>query len=255
MSRKAFFISELLPSVLQVAREAGALIMKNYNTNQYVDRKEDASPVTEADRAADRLIVSRLQSLAYMFPVVSEEGDQPDVSQADYFWLVDPLDGTKSFIRGSGYFTVNIALIGKEKLPVLGVIYDPVHDCMYWGTEEGVYREQNGIKEHIQCRIAEEGVVALVSHSHLDERTERYLATQHVMQRIPCASSIKFCWLAEGRADIYPRFGPTMEWDTAAGHAILLAAGGHMVTPEGLPFLYGKPGFRNGYFIASGRNA
>ncbi len=228
--------------------------MTHYQSGQTVDKKADASPVTEADRAADRLIVAKLQPLTPVFAVVSEEGEKPDVAQYDYFWLVDPLDGTKSFVRGNGYFTVNIALIDNQtKLPVFGVIYEPVHETMYYGTSAGAFRIDKGAKQATPIKVRAPGSVleALVSHSHLDPTTDAYLVQKKIGNRIPCASSIKFCWLAEGKADLYPRFGPTSEWDTAAGHAILLAAGGTMTTPEGEPFIYGKPDFRNGNFIAN----
>jgi 3'(2'), 5'-bisphosphate nucleotidase len=212
-----------------------------------VDRKEDASPVTEADRAADRLIVASLKILTPELPIVSEEGEKPDVAGARHFWLVDPLDGTKSFIRGTGYFTVNIGLI-ENGVPVLGVVYDPVNDRMYRGSEEGAFCNDKPIR----ARPMRTPPTAFISHSHINHATQDYLEARGVTERIPCASSIKFCFLAEGKADLYPRFGPTMEWDTAAGHAVLLAAGGKVVTPEGAPFTYGRAGFLNGSFIASG---
>lgn len=258
MTRKALFIPDLLPSLLPVAYQAGIGIMQHYKMGRTVDRKDDQSPVTEADREADRLIVKALKMLS-SFPIVSEEGEKPDVSQADYFWLVDPLDGTKSFIRGSGYFTVNIGLIDNAtQLPVAGIIYDPAHKTMYYGSGAQAFRRQGDEDAkpiHVH-RANDEKRIAIVSHSHLNTQTEEYLRTLATpTERIPCASSIKFCWLAEGRADLYPRFGPTMEWDTAAGHAILLAAGGNMQTPENQPFTYGKKGFLNGNFIATGADA
>jgi 3'(2'), 5'-bisphosphate nucleotidase len=252
--RKAFSADELIPTLLDTAREAGALIMSHYRMGHAVARKDDASPVTEADRAADRLIVARLRQLAPSFPTVSEEGEKPDVAGVKHFWLVDPLDGTKSFIRGTGCFTVNIGLI-EHGVPVLGIVYDPVADAMYWGTASGAFcAHRGGAATPICARAPQEGrQAAFISHSHLNRATEDYLVTRAIEERIPCASSIKFCFLAEGKADLYPRFGPTMEWDTAAGHAVLTAAGGRVVTPEGEPFLYGKAGFLNGNFVASGR--
>lgn len=251
MSYQEIFLPELLPSVASLARAAGELVMRHCKTDGTVTRKADASPVTEADRAADRLIVTGLKTLTPAVVTVSEEGDKPDVSGKEYFWLIDPLDGTKSFIRGSGYFTVNIALI-RRKVPVLGIIYDPANNAMYGGMENSAFCEQGDAAKPIRVRTPGTALTALVSHSHLNKVTEDYLAAHNIHERIPCASSIKFCWLAEGKADLYPRFGPTMEWDTAAGHAILLAAGGRMMTADGKPFLYGKPGFANGDFIASG---
>lgn len=253
MSRKALFTDNQITSLLQTAQDAGRLIMEYYQKGHAVDHKDDASPVTEADRSADRLIVAALKALAPAIPIVSEEGEKSDVTGAEYFWLVDPLDGTRSFIRGTGYFTVNIGLIANG-IPMLGIIYDPVHETMYWGNESNAFRRnknESAIPIHIRER-PKAGGTALISHRNINELTEQYILSQGIADRIPCASSIKFCILAQGDADIYPRFDPTMEWDTAAGHAILHAAGGRMITPEGAPFLYGKPGFLNGNFVALG---
>lgn len=240
----------LLPQVIELARIAGKEIMAHYKAGQAVYRKDDNSPVTEADRLANCIIVDELKILTPSIAVVSEEGEKPEVPETGYFWLVDPLDGTRSFIRGSGYFTVNIALVKDKQDPILGVIYDPVNGDMYYGDMDGAFHERNRNIRQIHVKGAIPPVSALVSHSHLDMATENYLIANNIRERIPCASSIKFCMLADGKADIYPRFGPTMEWDTAAGHAILRAAGGDMKTPDGKPFLYGKKGFLNGDFIA-----
>lgn len=226
--------------------------MSYQKTASVLYKKEDFSPVTEADREADTLIVGALRTLTPDIPVVSEEGEKPDVSQAPYFWLVDPLDGTKSFLRGKGYFTVNVGLIENRKNPVLGVIYDPANKAMYYGSAQGAFREYNGAVEsmHVRKRQAQM-MTALISHSHLSKETEEYLQKQSITIQVPCASSIKFCMLAQGTADVYPRFGTTMEWDIAAGHAILNAAGGKLTMPDDQPFLYGKKDFVNGDFIAS----
>jgi 3'(2'), 5'-bisphosphate nucleotidase len=246
-------LPRILPQAIAAARVAGAYIMTRYRAGNEVSHKEDASPVTEADREADRIIVKALKEIAPDIPVVSEEGEKPDVSGAEYFWLVDPLDGTKSFIRGNGYFTVNIGLIRNRRDAALGVIYDPVNKAMYYGGAQGAFREQDGVVEQIHARKRGNPMAALISHSHTNAATEAYLLQHYIDKRIPCASSIKFCILAEGKADIYPRFGPTMEWDVAAGHAILAAAGGKITLPDGQPFLYGKPEFLNGNFIAMGQ--
>ena len=218
--------------------------------------KADESPVTEADQAADRLICAALKGLLPGVPVVSEEGDGRDIAGHDRFWLVDPLDGTKSFIRGGKNFTVNIALI-ENKLPVLGVITVPAQNKAYWGmTGAGAFRRmEGGTPEKIATRaLPHDGADVILSHSHISPETEVYLQQQVTVRgRTSAASSLKFCVLAEGEADLYPRFGTTMEWDTAAGHAILLAAGGRMTMPDGSAFLYGKPGFKNGDFLAWGR--
>lgn len=242
---------KIIPEVCDIACTAGSAIMSYYKADNIIYKKDDASPVTEADREADRIIVARLKAMAPDIPAVSEEGEKPDVSKTEYFWLVDPLDGTKSFIRGNGYFTVNIGLIKDRKNPVLGVIYDPVNNSLYYGSENGAFRKKNGITEQIHVRKRYNPMTAFISHSHINKATEDYLSANQISERIPCASSIKLCFLAEGKADIYPRFGTTMEWDIAAGHAILAAAGGKLIRPDGQPFVYGKDNFVNGNFIAS----
>jgi len=244
--------TETLPQLITLAEQAGELIMTHYKSGNEVFRKDDKSPVTIADRQADELISQRLKEIAPDILVVSEEGEKPDVSQAEFFWLVDPLDGTKSFIRGSGYFTVNIALINQDRIPVLGIIYDPVNKVSYWGSKDGAFKKENGAVVLINPQ-KDEVIKAFVSHSHLNQATEDYLNSQNITEKVPCASSIKFCFLAEGKADVYPRFAPTMEWDIAAGHAIILASGGKITTPEGKPFLYGKKDFLNGSFLAYAR--
>ncbi|HEU5046364.1 MAG TPA: 3'(2'),5'-bisphosphate nucleotidase CysQ [Rickettsiales bacterium] len=245
-------IETILPQVIDLARNAGLAIMERYRTEGTVYQKQDNSPVTEADRVADRIIVEGLKKITPDFPIVSEEGSKPDVSKSRYFWLVDPLDGTKSFIRGNGYFTVNIALVEGKDNPILGVIYEPVNQLMYYGSIKGAFKEAGGHVTPIRTKLKDAPEVAFVSHSHLNQATQDYLMQHRISVRVPCASSIKFCFLAEGKADVYPRFGPTMEWDIAAGHAILTAAGGKVVTPEGKPFQYGKEGFLNGNFLAIG---
>ncbi|MEI6730182.1 MAG: 3'(2'),5'-bisphosphate nucleotidase CysQ [Pseudomonadota bacterium] len=238
--------------IYELAEQAGDLIMTYYKTGTEVEQKSDKSPVTEADKAADRLISARLNEIAPEIMIVSEEGEKPNTGAEQYFWLVDPLDGTKSFIRGNGYFTVNIALI-KDKKPSIGVIYNPLDKVMYWGAEGQAFRRQNDLTTPIKVRSYEKSdIAAFISHSHINLATEDYLSARNITNRIPCASSIKLCFLAEGKADLYPRFGTTMEWDIAAGHAILEAAGGKIITPQDDDFLYAKQDFINGNFIAYG---
>ncbi|MEI7669651.1 MAG: 3'(2'),5'-bisphosphate nucleotidase CysQ [Pseudomonadota bacterium] len=243
----------LLPEIIAIARDAGKIIMNYYKTGIDVVKKSDASPVTEADKAADLYIVDKIKNLTPDYAIVSEEGNKPNVRNFDYFWLIDPLDGTKSFIRGSGYFTVNIALIDAARKPILGVIYEPISESMYYGSPNGAFLEQNGITKKIKVSNYIIASSALVSHSHLDHTTQEYLEKYNIEQKLSHASSIKLCFLAEGKADIYPRFGRTMEWDIAAGHAILNAAGGTILTPEDAQFVYGKETFQNGNFIAYGK--
>lgn len=242
-----------------LALEAGAAIMKVYNSGFTVETKSDDSPVTRADREAEVIIIAGLRKLSDKFPIVAEEaaaaGDIPDVV-GQPFWLVDPLDGTKSFINREPEFTVNIALIDAGR-PVLGVVYAPASRQLYWGSANGAFAESGGSQaKPIACRpVPEKGVVVAASSNHRSPADDAFLAKLDVKKEISIGSSLKFCLVATGRADIYPRFGPTMEWDTAAGHAVLRYAGGRVTHVDGAEFLYGKPGFRNTDFIAWGASA
>jgi 3'(2'), 5'-bisphosphate nucleotidase len=249
-------MSRLLPEIVALADRAGALILEHYRGDVAVRAKADASPVTVADEAAEALIVEGLTRLTPETPVVAEEtvagghvpelGDQP-------FWLVDPLDGTKEFLSRNGEFTVNIALIeGRE--PALGVVLAPALGKAWWGARvRGAMLRSAGKERAITARRRPpSGLIAVASRSHIDPATEAFLDRAGVAERISAGSSLKFCLIAEGRADLYPRFGTTMEWDTAAGHAVLSAAGGRVTTNDGGPFTYRKPGFRNPEFIAYG---
>lgn len=244
----------VLQEIGQIARDAGELILTFTIKPGEHQVKEDRSPVSAADLAANRYIEEKLLQLQPDIPIVSEEGDKPAVSAATpAFWLVDPLDGTKSYLRGKGEYSVNIGLI-ERGVPVLGTIYIPPLRQLYIGGPEGAFlQERDQPLTALRTRKpAADGIDAVVSHSHLDQETLDLLQKFTVRSRVSAASSLKFCRVAEGAADLYPRFGPTMEWDTAAGHAILLAAGGRMTNIDGSPFLYGKPSFKNPGFIAYG---
>lgn len=238
--------------IISLARQAGKLILEYYNTDYDVEVKTDNSPVTQADIAADKLICAGLQKLAPQIPIISEEGNKILPPNTKTFWLVDPLDGTKGFINKTGQFTVNIGLI-ENGAPTLGVIYIPTQDKMYWGYGDEAYLDG----APISCRKPPaEGLVVVASKSHNCAETEAYVAKLKVQKYAPAASSLKFCLLAEGAADLYPRYGTTMEWDVAAGHAILAAAGGVMTNPDGTEFQYDKPEFKNsGGFVAGGLNS
>lgn len=245
-----------LEALCRIAQEAGAAILHHYDQAIEFERKADASPVTVADIAAHHIIERGLLVLAPDIPVISEEHAQHVLPEgAQCFWLVDPLDGTKSFIRREGQFTVNIALV-EQGNPTLGVIFIPVTGELYWGdVARGAWRKRPG-EQDVQIYTREapaEGMAALVSRSHLDAPTQAFIDPLPVATRMSASSSLKFCRVAEGAADLYPRFGPTMEWDTAAGHAIVVAAGGRVQQPDGRTFVYGKPDFRNGPFVAWGK--
>ena len=254
--------AKLLAQVSGLARQAGAVVMAVYATGFAVRGKADASPVTEADERAEAVILAGLAALTPGIPVVAEEavagGVKPDVS-GGRFWLVDPLDGTREFISGNGEFTVNIALI-EHGLPVLGVVFAPAlggaGGRLFAGaTGQGAWVEDGQGQRAIRCRAPPaEGLTVLASRSHSNATAlQAFLSGRRVARLTNAGSSIKLCLLAEGKADLYPRHGRTMEWDIAAGHAVLVAAGGNVLTLDGHgPLGYGKPGFENPNFFACG---
>ena len=244
----------LLDAVANIARRAGALIMAVYATDFAVRGKADTSPVTEADERAETLIVSALLALDASVAVVAEEavaaGANPAVG--DWFWLVDPLDGTREFINRNGEFTVNIALVHRGR-PVLGVVLAPALGRLFAGAAgQGAYVEEGGTRRIIRCRsVPEAGLTVVASRSHGDAAAlDAFLAGRRVAALASAGSSLKLCLVAAGEADLYPRLGRTMEWDIAAGHAVLAAAGGQVTALDGSPLRYGKPGFENPHFVA-----
>jgi 3'(2'), 5'-bisphosphate nucleotidase len=251
---------ELATGIRQLALDAGAAIMEIYNTDFEVRGKKDDSPVTEADEKGEEIIIAGLKRLAPEIPIIAEEsvaaGKIPDISNSTQFWLVDPLDGTKEFINRNGEFTVNIALI-RDGQPAIGVVYTPAKGWLFVGAGPGqaTLEEDGGPAKTIQTRtIADDGMVAMVSRSHKSPETASYLDQHNVKDTKDAGSSLKFCVVARGEADIYPRLGRTMEWDIAAGHAVLACAGGKVTTIDGAPMQYGKPEFENPHFVAWGQN-
>ena len=255
-------LEALLAPLAALAREAGAVVMAVYATDFDVRGKGDASPVTEADERAEAVILAGLARLAPGIPVVAEEsvaaGRTPDVS-GGRFWLVDPLDGTREFVQRNGEFTVNIALV-EQGQPVLGVVLAPAvggpGGRMFTGAVGvGAWVDDAQGLRPITCRrVPEEGLTVVASRSHGDAAAlDAFLAGRRVARLANAGSSLKLCLLAEGAADLYPRHGRTMEWDIAAGHAVLAAAGGQVMAIDGLaPLRYGKPGFENPHFVAMG---
>ena len=245
----------LLDELVAVAERAGTVIMDHHGRAD-ARLKADQSPVTDADEAAEALIIAALNGLTPDTPVIAEEmmaGPVPAGKAEARFWLVDPLDGTREFLGGNGEFTVNIALI-EERRVTLAVVGAPARNLIYAsdGTRSWC-RRADGETVAIRTRQPPaSGMTAAMSRSHRDRASEVFLESLHVTDEIIGGSSLKFCLLAEGRADVYPRFGRTMEWDTAAGHGILEAAGGAVTEPDGGAFLYGKPGFVNPPFVAWG---
>ena len=246
--------TKLLEDISVAAREAGEAILELVRRGFEVETKTDRSPVTEADHAAELIILAALARAAPGVPVIAEEevaaGRIP--AHGDTYFLVDPLDGTKEFIRGGDDYTVNIGLIAKG-VPNLGVVYQPAIDRLWAGLAgRGAFLEEGGSRKEIHCRPLGEQRAAVASKSHYNQATDDYLAEAiGLCDHVSVGSSLKFCIVAEGQADIYPRLSPTSEWDTAAGHAVLLAAGGRVDGPDGGPLQYGKKAFLNLGFCAT----
>lgn len=258
-------LESLLSALPGIAHRAGRAIMEIYGSDFAVRGKADASPVTEADERAEQLILADLAVLAPDIPVVSEEDASrsglPDITQATpLFWLVDPLDGTREFVDRNGEFTVNVALI-ENGMPILGVVYAPAIEALYTAAEGiGAFFGDDRKRQRIRVRPSPpEGLTVLASRSHGDEAAlKNYLDSTgaKVAGILRSGSSLKLCLVAAGKADLYPRLGRTMEWDIAAGHAVLRAAGGRVCTLHGHELShelsYGKAGFENPHFVASG---
>ncbi len=251
--------ADLLAPLLEVVEAAGRETLRYYDAPATLT-KADGSPVTAADEAAERLILAALRALTPAIPAISEEEAAASLSPSivgDEFWLVDPLDGTREFIRRNGEFTVNIALIQAGR-PTLGLVHVPVTGVTYLAAGPGTAtrRTADGSRP-IAVRVPPAaGLTVIGSRSHgNDPEVDSFLATlgRAVAERRVAGSSLKLCLVAEGAADLYPRFGPTMEWDIAAGHAVLLGAGGRVDTLDGAPLGYGKPEYRNPNFAAYGK--
>lgn len=245
--------------LIEITRLAGQEIMNVYQKVDFkgvVSYKADDSPLTIADEASNEVIISKLKSLYPEIPIISEEGkDIPYAERKDYntFWLVDPLDGTKEFINKNGQFTVNIALI-KDQKPVAGFIYAPDLDTYYYGIlGEGAFKIEQGKVSKINVNNRDDNRIAVRSKSHPSPEEEIVLDEYKVVDSISVGSSLKFCMVAEGKADVYYRHGPTMEWDTAAGQAILEAAGGTVLKNTGPElFTYNKEDLLNSSFLGLG---
>ncbi len=249
--------ADLSREIGQVALRAGARILEIYGSDFAVESKSDQSPVTAADQAAEDIILEHLARLTPDYPVVAEEsvakGIVPQIDKSPY-WLVDPLDGTREFISRNGEFTVNIGLIVDQR-PLIGTVYAPVIGTLYCGLGAGGATKQMNADppQAISVRQPQpDGLRVVASRSHRDADTDAYLSELDVKDVVSAGSSLKFCTVAEGKADLYPRFGRTMEWDTAAGQAVLESAGGKVTTIDGQEFTYGKESFVNPGFIARG---
>ncbi|MDE2406660.1 MAG: 3'(2'),5'-bisphosphate nucleotidase CysQ [Xanthomonadaceae bacterium] len=250
-------LDALREGVIAIAHQAASEILDVYESEFAVQQKDDASPLTAADLAAHRWIVAGLAALTPDIPVLSEESKAIDIRQRKQwprFWLVDPLDGTREFVKRNGEFTVNIALI-EDGVATFGVIQQPVTGLLWHGVPgQGAFRREDGVDVAIHARIpAHAPLRVAASRSHRDARTDAVIAALPGCLVLGCGSSLKFCRIAEGAMDLYPRFGPTSEWDTAAGQAILEAAGGAVLDPQGRPFRYNqRDTLLNGDFVALG---
>lgn len=250
--------SNILPDVIEIADEASERVLHIYQSDFKVQFKEDQSPITAADVASHDVIVRGLRALTPDIPILSEEGAAIPWEERQHwntFWLIDPIDGTLEFTRRSGEFTVNIALIENGE-PVLGVVTAPALKEAFWGVKgEGAHkRDWAGKVARIKVALPGASMLVVASKNHLNEDTRNFIEKLGEHELVQAGSSLKFCRIAEGRADCYPRLSPTCEWDTAAAHAVLVAAGGKVETLEGKPLRYGKEDLVNPWFVASGQS-
>ena len=249
-------MTALAASLREIAHRAGREILAVYGSDFAVLDKADGSPVTEADTRAEQVILNGLASCAPGDAVVAEEsvsaGNVPGLDGRPFF-LVDPLDGTREFVGRTDEFTVNIALV-ENGVPTAGVVHVPALDETYWTAGDGTAwrSRRGGAAERIACRRPGRRLVAIASRSHRSAETDAWLERFDIAEVMSAGSSLKFCRIAEGVADLYPRLGRTMEWDIAAGHAIVNAAGGSVESIDGEPLVYGKPGFENPHIVARG---
>jgi len=249
-------IKEYIPLIIDAARDAGIKILEVYNSEDFgVEEKGDHSPLTKADQLAHETIVEKLKETE--LPILSEEGAKipyEERKEWEYFWMVDPLDGTKEFIKKNGEFTVNIALIHNQK-PILGVVYAPVLDKLYFGGEGiGAFKSEN-MDPQVELKIIENenGAKRIVaSRSHLNEETKKYIEQYKDAETVSMGSSLKFMLIADSEADIYPRFAPTMEWDTAAANAVLRGLNIEVINmDDNMPLRYNKENLLNPHFKVS----
>ena len=246
---------ELLEQVTEIAHRAGDAVMEIYESGDFeVETKADQTPLTKADKAAHEIIQAGLKQISD-YPVISEEGSH-GAGDSDTFWLVDPIDGTKEFINKNGEFTINIGLI-KNGAPVLGVVYAPAKKVMYFGaTERGAYKQEDG-GQPVSISAEYKGKIptVVVSRSHLNDETQKFLDQLGEHEKVSMGSSLKLCLIAEGRAAFYPRFAPTSLWDTAAADAVVRAAGGKVTNADGSDLQYHpSQNILNPYFIAKAKN-
>ena len=249
---------ETIQSVIDIANLAGDAIMSIYNTDFDYELKDDNSPLTKADIASNQIIINELERMNPSYPILSEESSEIEFderSQWDKYWLVDPLDGTKEFLKKNGEFTVNIAFI-ENNTPVFGVIRVPAKSVTYWGGSDiGSMKKIDGkeVEKINVSNIKSEKLKVISSRSHKNEILNLYLNKLGSIEEVNVGSSLKFCLLAEGKADFYPRLGPTSEWDTAAAQAVVEGAGGSVKDLSGVRLQYSKKEILNPHFIVRGK--
>ncbi len=251
-------LDQMIEPVSAIARKAGDAILEVYATDFAVQSKDDDSPLTQADLASHRVIMAGLAELTPAVPIISEESGLPDFAERrgwGEYWLIDPLDGTKEFVKRNGEFTVNIALI-RDSRPVLGVVHVPVLGKTYTGCEGhgATRRDGDGAAQSIRVRAAASAPIRVVgSRSHQSDSVSAFLEAAGETEMVPMGSSLKFCVVAEGDADVYPRLGPTSEWDTAAAQAVVEQAGGHVLKTDGAALDYNtKDDILNPWFVVIG---
>ena len=254
-------LNKLIPDLLQIAQKAGDAILEIYNSDEFgTEIKDDNSPLTKADKASNEIICEGLKKLPLIYPIISEENKAVDYQTRKLWrrcWLVDPLDGTKEFIKRNGDFTVNIALVENGEV-ILGVVGIPVLSEVYWGVKgEGAYCKYNGTATKLEAAsfsTTDPDLKIVASRSHLNEETQNFVSHFKQPKLVSRGSALKFLLLAKGEAHIYPRIAPTMEWDTAAAQIILEEAGGQLTVHEtGDPMKYNRENLRNPAFIAMGK--
>jgi len=246
--------------IIPIAIQAGQVISEVYSREDHgTVLKENLSPLTHADTASHNLIVEKLQALTPDIPILSEESKEQSYNERKNwrrFWLVDPLDGTKEFVKRNGEFVVNIALI-EGAHPILGIIHAPVTGCTYYAQKQrGAYlKKKSGETKAIRVDVRKKGMTVIVSRSHSSPEADRFLSRLDSFDEISLGSALKFCLVAEGKAHLYPRFWPSMEWDTAAGHILIEEAGGSVTDLASHPLRYNKPDLHSPFFIASAHPA
>lgn len=241
-------------ALIKIAEDAGAKIMEIYALDDFgIETKDDESPVTLADLAANAVIEAGLAKLTPITPLISEENvsQRESIKQGEMYWLIDPLDGTKEFIKRNGDFTVNIALI-HQGVPIFGIVFAPVRELTYWGGVDIGAWKYDGVETR-KISVCEMGEVPRIvaSASHLNDETKAFVEKYPNAELVQAGSSIKICMIADGRADLYPRLAPTCEWDTGAADAVLRGAGGMLFQMDGTPLMYGKVEILNPYFVGA----